>query len=288
MGLDRNGDRKLTAADLVAVVRSLAATVTPTPLSTATTTAVATATPSVSPSATPSATPTATATSSATPTPPGLLFAGTIRELLPHAVGDQLVYRVTTSSNPNQPETVSLLVSSSTTDGRFVVTATVGQTVETRRYLDSGSELLLEETEAAFGTGVVRTRCTPALTHGFVPIALGNSQSRTSTCEVRLMPGNVLGGGYDQSIILTTIAQLDSLVVSAGTFRSVLQMHAKITRSRGGAFQGVAEQEDDVYIAPGVGVIRRVSVVPATPTSPQGTQTFELIDGTIGGVSVRR
>src|SRR5438552_467264 len=70
-GLDANGDGALTVADLLLVDLPPRPTTTPTE--------------------TPSVTPTPTETS--TPTPLGLLFAGTVADLVPHAIGDQLVYR---------------------------------------------------------------------------------------------------------------------------------------------------------------------------------------------------
>lgn len=242
--LDANRDGALSAADLVSLTNP--GTPTPTPLP------------------------------SPTATPVGLLFTGSIADFVPHAVGDQLVYRVTDPQGKMTVETTTVI----STDGQggFVLDdqEVSGQQVvkhETQSYTDTGSQLL-------FGGGVdvlrrLRTTCVPQLLRLMMPVIAQQTFSTTIQCEVRIINPDIFVGFINRTDAFTPIEVVDSLTVLAGTFTPVIHISGSTNLS------GDMET-DEIYIAPGVGAILQVS------TAGGKVSTHELIGGTIGGVSVNR
>lgn len=302
--MDTNGDGAVTAADLLvfsppgsatptAVTASTAtatlpAASTPTPTGTATSRPTPSATPSPTFSGTPTPTPSptltttpqATSTATQTATPVGLLFAGTVSDLLPHAVGDQLVYKVTDPTGKVSTETT--IVTSSDPGGAFVVDDrnVRGQTElkhETQSYTDTGSQLLFTG-----GTDVrndVCQTCAPGLVRLVLPVIAGQTTTTSVTCEVRRDEGGPVCNGVkvgfvDRTDTFTPIRIIDSLTVEAGTYRNVIHIEGSTELS------GDVEV-NSIDIAPGIGAVLRLS------TFSGKTTRRELIDGTIGGVSVK-
>jgi hypothetical protein len=297
-GDDANGDGALTVADLLLLPPGDSTT--PTPRATGTVTATpppgATATLPASPTATRTAppspthtdtpaptatatltnTPAPTATATPTETPVGLLFAGTISDLLPHAVGDQLVYLVTDPGGKKTTETTTVV--SSEADGKFVVDdkEMSGNQVrkhETQALTDTGSELFFTGgTYLQSGIGVSQT-CESGLLRLEMPVIAGQTRSSSSRCDVRRISDGVKIGFVDRTDTFTPVSVLPSVTVPAGTFAQVV--HFTGTTSLSGDVE-----TNEVDLAPGVGPIRRLS------TFGGKTTRLELTGGTIGGVPV--
>ncbi len=251
-------------------------TATPTHTRTLTSTATTTATATQTPTATLSPTPSATATETLTPTPVGLLFAGAIAELVPHGLGDQLVYRVTDPQGKVTTETT--LVTSADEGGAFVIDdqEVSGQQVrkhEKQSYTDTGSQLLFDGFEELFIIPNTRTTCSPPLLRLKTPLVAGENFSTTVRCNVYFLSSGVYIGYVDRTDTFTPIELLDSYTVLAGTYRHVVHVHGSTNQS------GELES-DEIYLAPGIGPILQLATF--------GTQTTrrELVSGTIGGVPV--
>jgi len=298
---DANGDGTLTVADLLLLPPTdngtptpgptRTATATPAPAATATRPASATPTgtatpsptqtdtPAPTPTATHTATPLPTATATPSPTPVGLLFAGTISDLLPHAVGDRLVYEVTDPAGKVTEETT--LVTSSEPSGAFViddkeVSGSQVRKHETQSYTDTGSQLLLNGgTLLTDPKYTVRQTCAPALLRLEMPVIAGQTRSTSSRCDVFRISDGVKVGFIDRTDTFTPVSVLASVTVPAGTYMQVVHFTGTVTLS------GDVET-NEVDLAPGVGPIRQLS------TFGGKTTRRELIDGTIGGVSVKQ
>jgi hypothetical protein len=252
-GLDANHDTTVTTADLVAVVLGTepVPTVTPTVLPTATATATATATPSAT----------------GTATPDGLLFAGTVSDLFPHAVGDTLYYEVT---DPNgQLLTRTGAVTSSQADGTLTIDIQQGAQHESDVFIDTGTQLSFGGlTDLVQG---VRTTCTPSLLRMQMPVIAGDFHSTTATCKSYLVSNNVYIGQFTRTDAFRPIETLDNLEVIAGTFTHVVHISGHTTLSNA---------SDEYYLAPGVGLILQID------TSGQLVTRYELTGGTVGGKPV--
>lgn len=206
----------------------------------------------------------------------GLLFAGTIAEFVPHAVGDQLVYRVTDPMGTVTTETT--LVTSSDVGGAFVVDdqEVNGQQIkkhETQSYTDTGSQLF-------FGGGTdvlrdLRTACTPPLLRLTTPVVAGQMFSTTVQCEVRIVSRDIFVGFINRTDTFTPIDLVDSVTVPAGTYTQVV--HISGTTNLSGDLE-----TDEIYIAPGVGVIKQLSIAGGQTTK------HELSVARIGGPPVAR
>jgi hypothetical protein len=204
------------------------------------------------------------------------LFSGTIAELLPHALHDKLVYRVTSPTGHISTETT--IVTTADFAGTFVIDdqeVSGAQVVkhETQSYADSGSNLIFTG-----GSDVVRdlsTICTPPLLRMTVPVVANQVFSTTSRCNVRMIRTGVPVGFIDRTDTFTPIATVDSITVSAGTYGPVLYFTG-VTNLSGEV------ETDDIYIAPGIGAILRVSTVGGQTTR------VELSGGIIGGIPVKQ
>jgi hypothetical protein len=278
---DVNRDGQVSAADVVAVLMAAASGPTETPAAmpsdtpTATATIMPTQTRTVTPliSPTPTATPPPLETPSptATPTTMGLLFAGSVRDLVPHGVGDTFVYQNTSPTGKVTTETVK--ITSAQPDGTFVVDDQLPTKRQTQTYLDNGTELFLTEEiiDLMNGQPAVRTTCVPALPRLLTPVMAGQEVSTSSKCDNHIVATGQYAGTFQLLETLTPIEAVDSVSVPAGTYRNVV--HIGGTRSLG-------NEIDDFYLAPGVGVIRRVTQTTA------GTTTSELTSATVGSQSV--
>jgi hypothetical protein len=284
-GGDVNNDGQITVNELVAAVNAALAacpslpTPTPTapliPSASATATSTETVTPTPSPTLIPTATATSTETFTPTPSPTetGTLFIGTIAELVPHAVGDQLVYRVTDPSANVTTETTNVI--SADMQGGFVVDdqVTSGQQLESRQtqsYSDTGSQLLFNGFTDLFFTPHTRTTCTPPLLRLTTPLITGQTSSTSAECDVRTVDSGVLIGFVNRTDTVTPKELVERVTVPAGTFTSVVLIS-------GTTIQNGQVETDEIYIAPGVG-----SILQLTTLSGQ-TYRHELISGTIGG-----
>jgi hypothetical protein len=236
-GVDANGDGAMTVADIVV----LAAPVAPTP----------------------------------TPTPTGLLFAGVVSDLLPHAVGDQLVYQVTDPLGVVTTETTTAV--SSDPGGTFVIDdqeVDAHQQVlkhERQSYTDTGTELLFDS--YADEVANVVTTCAPPLLRLVMPLIAGQSFSTTIHCSIALPDGTPIGY-LDRTDAFTPIEIVDSVAVLAGTFTHVIH----ITGST--QVVGTGPEAHEIYFVSGVGPILDLAT-----TGGQTTRS-ELVSGTIGGVPV--
>jgi hypothetical protein len=261
--LDANGDGALTVADILLLGPESQFTPTPTPTPTET------------------ATPTETFTPTPSPTQVGTLFVGTIADLVPHGVGDQLVYRVTDPVGKVTTETTIVL--SSEPDGSFVLddkTVNGAQVLyhQTQNYMDTGSQLLVSGGSDLVSNGMtsgLKTTCTPEPLQLMVPVIAGEMFSTTSHCEVHFIRDNTFVGFIDRVDTFTPIDVVASVTVPAGTYANVLHFTGAITLSG-------ALETDEIYVAPGVGIVQRLQ------TAGGKTTKKELTGGTIGGQPVAR
>lgn len=254
--LDANGDGALTVADILLLGPESQFTPTPT----------------VTPTPTETAIPTETFTPTPSPTQVGTLFVGTIAELVPHGLGDQLVYRVTDPLGKVTTETTMVL--SLDADGSFVLddkTVNGAQVLnhQMQNYMDTGSQLLVSG-----GSDLVNgvtTTCAPQLLQLMVPVIAGETFSTTSHCDVFRSSTQI--GFIDRIDTFTPIEVVDSVSVPAGTYTNVLHFTGSISLS------GDVET-DEIFIAPGVGIVQRLQ------TATGKTTKKELTGGTIGGLPV--
>jgi len=254
--LDANHDDALTVADILLLGPESLFTPTPTPTPTET------------------AIPTETFTPTPSPTQVGTLFVGTIAELVPHGMGDQLVYRVTDPLGKVTTETTTVL--SLDPDGSFVLddkTVNGAQVLvhQTQNYMDTGSQLLVSGGSDLVNG--VKTTCTPQLLQLMVPVIAGEMFSTTSHCDVFFISSGAQVGFIDRVDTFTPIEAVDSVMVPAGSYTNVLHFTGSINLS------GDLET-DEIYIAPGVGIVLRLQ------TASGKTTKKELTGGTIGGQPV--
>jgi hypothetical protein len=205
-----------------------------------------------------------------------VLFVGTVADLVPHALGDRLVYQVTDPLGKVTTETTT--VTSSDPGGAFIVDderLDGQQTIlhQTFFYTDLISQLVI-----AGGTDVTNpliaasTTCDPDLLQLKVPVIAGQMYSTTSTCTVRLISSGVEVGTINRTDTFTPKEVLDSYPVAAGTFEHVV--HISGTTNSGQL------ELDEIYLAPGVGTILRLQVFSGQ------VYRHELVSGTIGGQPV--
>jgi hypothetical protein len=205
-----------------------------------------------------------------------VLYAGVVSDLVPHAVNDQLVYRVT---SPDMVTTETSTAVSSGPGGEFVID---DEEVDSQQevlkhqlqsYTDTGTELLYsgytDDTEPALVNVVT---CTPPLLRLVMPLIAGQSFSTTIHCSVTT---NGTPTGYvDETDVFTPIDIVDSIEVAAGTFTHVVH----ISGSR--QITGAALETHEIYFASGVGPILDLMTIGGQTTRS------ELESGTIGGVPV--
>jgi hypothetical protein len=207
----------------------------------------------------------------------GLLFAGTVAELVPHALGDQLVYRITDPLGVMTTETTTVI--SSGTGGAFVIEdreVDAHQKILTdqmQSYTDTGSQLFFNNfTDLSTN---VRTACNPPLLRLTTPLVVGQTFSTTIQCDVSFADTGVVFGTVDRTDTFTPKEILDSYTVQAGTYSSVV--HISGTTNQSGQLEA-----DEIYIAQGVGPILQLA------TFSGKTYRHELISGTIGRQPVGR
>lgn len=247
-GLDANGDGALTVADILL----LGPAITPTP----------TPTPSPTPS----------------PTESGTLFSGTIEELAPHGVGDELVYQVTDPLGKVTIETITVI--SVDGQGGFVIDDQVvsGQQLQSRQqqsYTDTGSQLLFGGFMDLFFTPHTTTVCNPPLLRLVTPLVAEQTFSTTVQCDVRFTESGVFIGFVNRTDTFTPKDVVDSITVAAGTYTNLVHIS-------GSTDQSGQLETDEFYIAPGVGAVLQLQSFSGQ------IYRHELIDGTIGGVPVAR
>ena len=158
----------------------------------------------------------------------------------------------------------------------FTVRTTEGRDETTEDFVDRGDELTLRRMEEKEEEDVC-TECEPELLQLRTPLIAGETSISNSICTIRLRQcrsGTFLGS-FPQQNEITPIEQLDSLTVPAGTYQDVIRIRAVAKILDG-------EEINDLYMAPGIGLIRRDFEFRTTRI------TRELVDGTIGGQPVRR
>ncbi|MFI5394792.1 MAG: hypothetical protein ACHQ9S_04595 [Candidatus Binatia bacterium] len=203
----------------------------------------------------------------------GLLFAGTIADLVPHAVGDQLVYRITDPLGGITTETTT--ATSSDAGGAFVIDDKEVDdhqqviTHEQQSYTDTGSQLLFNSfTDLVNHTNTICNPPSPLL-RLITPLVAGQTFSTTVNCSVYLSSG-VYVGFVPRTDTFAPKEVVDSLTVNAVLYTNVI--HVSGTTNQSGDLEN-----DEIYFAPGVGPILQLS------TSGGYTTRHELIGGTIGG-----
>jgi hypothetical protein len=210
-----------------------------------------------------------------TPTPTGLLFAGVVSDLLPHAKGHQLVYRVNDPLGVVTTETTTAV--SSDPGGAFVIDdqgVDSQQHVlkhEVQSYTDTGTQLLFDGYTDELA-GVVTT-CSPPLLRMVMPLIAGQSFSTTIHCVISTLDGTPIGYS-DETDVFTPIEIVDSKEVLAGTFTHVVH----ISGSR--QVEGAGLEAHEIYFASGVGPILDLMTIGGQTTRS------ELEGGTISGVRV--
>jgi hypothetical protein len=280
--LDANGDDRVTVADVLLLPPSTAvpSATGSRPVPTATATRSPTPPASNTPTRRPPRTRTPTTTATSTPAPPsgtptqvptatpsGLIFAGTVSDLVPHAPGDTLVYRVTTAST-TQTETLAVVSSEGSS---FTVDLTRGTVHERPSYIDDGSTLRYVSVLDLVRN--VRTTCDPAAVRLAAPMRVGDMFMTTSRCEIRLVPSGVFVGEFTLIETYEPLGVVPGVTVPAGTYAPAIRIRQTST---------LGEEVNEVHLAPGVGIVRR------STESNTGMRLYELVDGTIGGQSVKR
>ena len=206
-----------------------------------------------------------------------VLFAGTVAEVAPHHVGDQLVYRVTDPAGAVSTETFT--VTSSDAQGTFVVDDQVVDSLQhlvvhaTQSYTDAGTMLFSGNSSDLLRN--VRTVCNPPLLRLTTPILAGQQSSTTVLCEIRWITPDVFVGTLKRTDAYTPLDIVDNLSVPAGTYSGVLHITGTTD------FSGEHEA-DEIYIVPGLGTIVQLA------TLRKQTTRHELVSGTVGGMPVTR
>ena len=206
-----------------------------------------------------------------------VLFAGTVAEVSPHNVGDQLIYRVTDPMGAVSTETYTVI--SSDAQGTFVVDYEVVDSQQhvvfhaTQSYTDAGNMLFSGNSTDLLRN--VRTVCNPPLLRLTTPILAGQKSSTTVLCEIRSITPNVLLGTLKRTDAYTPLGIVDNFSVPAGTYSGVL--HITGTTDLSGEHEA-----DEIYIVPGVGTIVQLATV------RRQTTRHELVSGTVGGMPVTR
>jgi hypothetical protein len=205
----------------------------------------------------------------------GLLFIGPVADLVPHAVGDQLVYRITDPQGVVTTETTTAITSDAggafTIDDQEVDNHQKVLNHEQQSYTDMGSQLLFNGTTTFdVQAPVTRTECDPPLLRLTMPLVAGQTFSTSILCNVYLISSGVFLGTVDRTDSFTPKDVLDSLTVNSVLYTNVV--HVSGTTNQSGDFEN-----DEIYLAPGVGPILQLS------TSGGFTTRHELIGGTIGG-----
>jgi hypothetical protein len=209
----------------------------------------------------------------------GLLFAGTVAELVPHAFRDKLVYMITDPLGVVTTETTTVI--SSGTGGAFVIEdreVDAHQKILTdqmQSYTDAGSQLFFNSFTDLSNTPHVRTACSPPLLRLTTPLVVGQTFSTTIQCDVSFADTGVVFGTVDRTDTFTPKEILDSYTVQGVTYSSVV--HISGTTNQSGDLE-----TDEIYIALGVGPILQLAVFSGQ------TYTHELISGTIGRQPVGR
>jgi hypothetical protein len=221
-------------------------------------------------------TPTPTPSPTPTPTETGTLFAGTIAELVPHGVGDQLVYQIKDPLGAVTTETTNVI--SEDGQGGFVVDDQVvsGQQVQSHQqqsYTDTGSQLLFGGFMDLFFTPHTTTTCSPLLLRLVTPLVAEQTFSTSVRCEVRFTESGTFIGFVNRTDTFTPKDVVASLMVAAGTFTNVVHIN-------GSTDQSGQLETDEIYITPGVGIILQLQSFSGQ------IYRHELISGTIGGVPV--
>jgi hypothetical protein len=206
-----------------------------------------------------------------------VLFAGVVSDLVPHAVNDQLVYRVTDPQGGLTTETTTAV--SSDPGGAFVIDDEEFDSQqqvlkhEVQSYTDTGTQLLYNGyTDETYPDLVNVITCSPPLLRMVMPLIAGQSFSTTIHCSVTT---NGTPTGYvDETDVFTPIEIVDSIEVPAGTFTHVVHIHG----SR--EVTGAGLETHEIYFASGVGPILDVKTIGGQTTRS------ELESGTIGGVPV--
>ena len=219
----------------------------------------------------PTPTPTGTPLALGTATPSGLLFGGTVEELVPHGLGDNLIYRVTWSGQNGMTTETRAVVDQ--LGAVFVVATREGSKREEEELVDRGDELVLRATDDLDDN--VETRCSPSLVQLETPLFAGDEFSTASQCTLRTIPGGVFLGSVPQSNTVVAEDLVASLSVPAGTYENVVRLTSTFK------FQGGVEV-NETWLAPGIGIVRQLQVTDIV------TITRELTDGAVGGESVKR
>ncbi len=235
------------------------------------------------------AVPTSTATPVSTPTPIGLLYAGVISDLVPHAVHDQLVYRVTDPLRVVTTETTT--ATSSGPSGAFVIDdleVDAHNNVikhETQSYTDTGTQLFFDGFTDQ--TTNVTTDCHNPLLRLQMPLIAGQTFSTSDptcivpgvpncvTCDLLFSDGSNIGY-VQRADTFTPIEIISTLTVPAGTFANVIHISGSTNVVGAGP-----PETDEFYFAIGVGPILDVATTNGTDFTRR-----ELVSGTIGGVPV--
>jgi hypothetical protein len=207
-----------------------------------------------------------------------LLFEGVVSDLVPHAVNDQLVYRVTDPQGGLATETTTAV--SSDPGGAFVIDdeeVDSQQQVlkhEVQSYTDTGTELLYhgytDETDPALVSVIT---CDPPLLRMVMPLIAGQSFSTTIHCIITTLDGTPIGYS-DETDVFTPIDIVDSIKVPLGTFTYLVH----ISGSR--QVTGAGLETHEIYFASGVGPVLDLMTIGGQLTRS------ELVSGTIGGVPV--
>jgi hypothetical protein len=260
--LDANGDGEVAINEIVVAVGN------------ASSSCPAEATATVGPPATA----TVPAEPTATPTPSDVLFDGTIAALVPHGNGDQLIYRVTEVARITTVTTETETISERATDGTFSVARTSTDKDERLVYLDGGTFLVLRFIENLDLDSRVNTTCSPSVRQLETPLRIGQAIESTAICEVRTIQGGRRLGQYRQDTAIMPVEILPTATVPAGTYQNVIRLTSEVKFSAGSS----GSETHEIWLVPGLGLIRDVLKSYGT------TETRELLDGTIGGQSVRR
>ncbi len=198
----------------------------------------------------------------------GVLFEGTVQDLLPHHAGDEFVYRTTGPSGGEQLLTSH--VASTAKPDEFVVTVSKGDQVLSQMHLHDDGHRLATLAELAPARNVILVYGDP-LPIATLPLVAEEQRFESSVKLLRRSDGQLFSEGKVEQ---TMSARLASEPEAKG---QVVIRYERAMTLPSGTMRSVSE----MWIEPGVGEVRSETTMAGAPT-----QHRELVCAVIAGKRV--
>ena len=198
----------------------------------------------------------------------GVLFDGTVQELLPHHAGDEFVYRTTAPSGGEQLLTSH--VASTQKPDEFVVTVSKGDQVLTQMHLHDDGHRLATLAELAPARNVILVYGDP-LPIATLPLVAGEQRFESSVKLLRLSDGQPFTEGKVEQSMSARLAS------EPGAKGQLVIHYERAMTLPSGTMRSVSE----MWIEPGVGEVRSETTIAGAPT-----QHRELVCAVIAGKHV--